>query len=57
MKAANRRLRWADRQPYAYWKGNQWVARQRQELLRCNVSDKQDWNARLYSQVKGFQFF
>ncbi|CAA7394046.1 unnamed protein product [Spirodela intermedia] len=61
MKAANRHLRWADREPYAYWKGNQWVDRRRQELLQCNVSDKQDWNARLYPQdwvaesQKGFE--
>lgn len=40
-----------DREPYAYWKGNPAVAVTRQELLNCNVSDKQDWNARVYIQV------
>lgn len=40
-----------DREPYAYWKGNPVVAETRMDLLKCNVSDKQDWNARVYAQV------
>lgn len=39
------------REPYAYWKGNPEVAETRKDLLKCNVSDTQDWNARLYAQV------
>jgi len=39
------------REPYAYWKGNPSVAETRQDLMKCNVSDKQEWNARLYEQV------
>lgn len=47
----NKRTEWIDREPYAYWKGNPWVAGHRQDLLKCNASETQDWNARLYVQV------
>ncbi|XP_042504695.1 O-glucosyltransferase rumi homolog [Macadamia integrifolia] len=50
LKEGNKRTTWNDREPYAYWKGNPEVALTRQELMKCNVSDKQDWNARLYKQ-------
>ncbi|GLT35960.1 hypothetical protein SLA2020_103680 [Shorea laevis] len=46
----NNRTGWMEREPYAYWKGNPAVAKTRQDLLRCNVSDKQDWGARVYAQ-------
>ncbi|KAK7406147.1 hypothetical protein VNO78_07767 [Psophocarpus tetragonolobus] len=46
----NRRIKWNDREPYAYWKGNPFVAETRQDLLKCNVSSTQDWNARLFVQ-------
>ncbi|KAI3783995.1 hypothetical protein L1987_43086 [Smallanthus sonchifolius] len=46
----NKRIEWIDREPYAYWKGNPWVAEHRKDLLTCNVSNTQDWNARLYIQ-------
>lgn len=52
MKEGNTRTQWRDREPYAYWKGNPVVAATRMDLLKCNVSDKQDWNARVYAQVK-----
>ncbi|KAK1315057.1 hypothetical protein QJS10_CPA06g00332 [Acorus calamus] len=45
MKVGNERLGWIDRIPYAYWKGNPTVAPTRGDLLRCNVSKTQDWNA------------
>lgn len=45
-----------DREPYAYWKGNPAVAETRQELMKCNVSDNQDWNARVYAQVTFLNF-
>ena len=51
LKEGNKKTKWEDRQPYAFWKGNPIVAFTRQDLLKCNVSDKQDWNARVYSQV------
>ncbi|XP_017240772.1 uncharacterized protein LOC108213484 [Daucus carota subsp. sativus] len=47
---ANSRTSWMDRDPYAYWKGNPLVSLSRIDLLKCNVSDKQDWNARVYLQ-------
>ncbi|KAE8022532.1 hypothetical protein FH972_008324 [Carpinus fangiana] len=50
LKEGNKRIRWMDRKPYAYWKGNPVVAVTRQELLKCNVSENQDWNARVYAQ-------
>ena len=51
LKEGNKRMRWMAREPYAYWKGNPSVALIRQELMKCNVSDNQDWNARVYAQV------
>lgn len=54
LKEGNARMKWVERQPYAYWKGNPVVAETRQDLLKCNVSEKQDWNARLYAQVLYF---
>lgn len=50
LKEGNKRTRWIDREPYAYWKGNPVVAATRMDLLKCNVSETQDWNARVYSQ-------
>ncbi|KAE8807114.1 protein O-glucosyltransferase 1-like [Hordeum vulgare] len=50
LSVGNKRVRWIDREPYAYWKGNPEVAAIRQELVKCNVSSKQEWNARIYKQ-------
>ena len=47
----NERVRWPERQPYAYWKGAPSRYRIRHELMRCNASNGQEWNARLFSQV------
>ncbi|EEE65104.1 hypothetical protein OsJ_20160 [Oryza sativa Japonica Group] len=45
------RVRWPEREPFAFWKGNPGVARIRGELMKCNpASDGKDWNARLFSQ-------
>ncbi|KAG2604272.1 hypothetical protein PVAP13_4NG044100 [Panicum virgatum] len=46
----NERVRWPERQPYAYWKGAPSRYRIRHELMRCNASNGQEWNARLFSQ-------
>ena len=51
LEEGNRRTKWVDREPYAYWKGNPVVADTLMDLLKCNVSDQQDWNARVYAQV------
>ncbi|XP_042506220.1 O-glucosyltransferase rumi homolog isoform X2 [Macadamia integrifolia] len=50
LKDGNKRSKWIDREPYAYWKGNPFVAPTRKDLMKCNVSEKDDWNARLYTQ-------
>ncbi|GKA97024.1 O-glucosyltransferase Rumi [Tanacetum coccineum] len=50
LEEGNTRTKWVDREPYAYWKGNPIVAETRMDLLKCNVSDQQDWNARVYAQ-------
>ncbi|XP_078182466.1 uncharacterized protein LOC144576087 isoform X2 [Carex rostrata] len=44
------KLKWKDREPYAFWKGNQYVAWTRGDLLQCNVSNGKEWNARLFGQ-------
>ncbi|KAG1355080.1 protein O-glucosyltransferase 1 [Cocos nucifera] len=48
LKEGNERVRWTDREPYAYWKGNPSVSAARRDLLKCNVSEARDWNARIY---------
>ncbi|KAG7986824.1 hypothetical protein I3843_03G101200 [Carya illinoinensis] len=50
IEEGNKKKRWMDREPYAYWKGNPLVSLSRHQLLKCNVSDTQDWNARIYVQ-------
>ncbi|KAM2975870.1 hypothetical protein FF1_001982 [Malus domestica] len=50
LEEGNKRSKWLDREPYAYWKGNPTIAEHRQELMTCNVSDQYDWYARLYAQ-------
>ena len=52
----NKKTRWKDREPYAYWKGNPKVAEKRKELVKCNVSDQEDWNARIYIKVPCFYY-
>uniref|UniRef100_A0ACD5XX20 Uncharacterized protein n=1 Tax=Avena sativa TaxID=4498 RepID=A0ACD5XX20_AVESA len=50
----NARLRWPDREPYAFWKGNPDMAEVRMDLFRCHNGSagagkarlfRQDWNA------------
>ncbi|XP_073123247.1 uncharacterized protein [Henckelia pumila] len=41
---------WMEKEPYSHWKGNPSVNPKRNDLLRCNVSQEQDWNARVYAQ-------
>ncbi|KAI3929980.1 hypothetical protein MKW98_004134 [Papaver atlanticum] len=50
IKEGNKKTKWMDRIRYAYWKGNPSVAPNRREFIKCNVSEKHDWNARLYAQ-------
>ncbi|KAJ7007642.1 uncharacterized protein [Populus alba] len=53
MVGGNKRIKWQDREPYAYWRGNPHVSPNREDLMKCNVSDKYDWLARLYEQNWG----
>ncbi|KAM7273786.1 hypothetical protein ACFE04_028450 [Oxalis oulophora] len=53
LKEGNKKTKWIEREPYAYWKGNPVVAATREDLMKCNVSEEQDWNARLYQQDWG----
>uniref|UniRef100_A0A5B7BFV0 Glycosyl transferase CAP10 domain-containing protein n=1 Tax=Davidia involucrata TaxID=16924 RepID=A0A5B7BFV0_DAVIN len=48
LEEGNNGVKWMEREPYAYWKGNTVVGAARRELAKCNVTDKQDWNARIY---------
>ncbi|KAB1205231.1 KDEL motif-containing protein 1 [Morella rubra] len=50
LKEGNKRTKWEDRVPYAYWRGNPYVTPTRGDLMKCNASDKADWNTRLYIQ-------
>ncbi|XP_051130884.1 uncharacterized protein LOC127251284 [Andrographis paniculata] len=50
IKEGNKRTKWEDRVPYAYWKGNPEVAPWRGDLMKCNATNQNDWNARLYVQ-------
>ncbi|EER87863.2 protein O-glucosyltransferase 1 [Sorghum bicolor] len=50
VRQENERVRWPVRQPYAFWKGNPEGYRIRHELMRCNASNGQEWNARLFTQ-------
>ncbi|KAK4411373.1 hypothetical protein Sango_0210300 [Sesamum angolense] len=48
LKEANERIKWKDREPYAFWKGNSKLGPARKDLVTCNVSNGQDWKARLF---------
>ncbi|KAL1142418.1 hypothetical protein V6Z11_A11G096000 [Gossypium hirsutum] len=53
IKKGRERIKWTKREPYAYWKGNPYVAKDRVDLLKCNLSDKNNWNGRIYKQDWG----
>ncbi|KAJ8748850.1 hypothetical protein K2173_013281 [Erythroxylum novogranatense] len=57
IKEGNKRTKWKDRVPYAYWRGNPNVAPTRRDLLKCNVSETHDWNTRLYTQIKNQVYY
>ncbi|KAF2616628.1 hypothetical protein F2Q68_00041862 [Brassica cretica] len=50
IKEGNKKVKWKDRVPYAYWKGNPMVSIARRNFMTCNVSDKYDPMVRLYVQ-------
>ncbi|KAL1549876.1 protein O-glucosyltransferase 1-like isoform X1 [Salvia divinorum] len=50
IKEGNKKIKWEDREPYAYWKGNPDVCPWRADLMKCNATPQTDWNTRLYVQ-------
>ncbi|KAF8108545.1 hypothetical protein N665_0108s0079 [Sinapis alba] len=51
IQEGNKNVKWEDRVPYAYWKGNPMVSLVRRNFMKCNVSDKyDDPMVRLYVQ-------
>ncbi|CAN1158801.1 O-glucosyltransferase rumi homolog [Linum perenne] len=50
LREGNQRSKWMNREPYAYWKGNPTVAETRMDLMKCNLSEEHDWNARVFAQ-------
>uniref|UniRef100_A0A5B7B314 Glycosyl transferase CAP10 domain-containing protein n=1 Tax=Davidia involucrata TaxID=16924 RepID=A0A5B7B314_DAVIN len=50
IKEGNKGTKWEDRVPLAYWRGNPHVAPTRADLMKCNVTAKDDWNTLLYVQ-------
>lgn len=51
IKESSKKIQWKDRIPYAFWKGNSYLSYARRILSTCNVTDEQDWNARVYPVV------
>lgn len=51
IKEGNKRIKWKDRVPLAYWKGNPHVDPSRRDLLKCNPTREQNWDTLLYVQV------
>ncbi|XP_042510434.1 O-glucosyltransferase rumi homolog [Macadamia integrifolia] len=50
LREANKKVKWSAREPYAHWKGNPYTSQNRQDLMKCNPSHNQEWNARIYAQ-------
>ncbi|XP_047158688.1 O-glucosyltransferase rumi homolog [Vigna umbellata] len=48
IQEGNKIVKWKDRIPYAFWKGNPKVSYVRGELGKCNATENHDWNARIY---------
>lgn len=51
IKEGNSMTQWKDRVAYAYWRGNPYVDPGRGDLLKCNATEHEEWNTRLYIQV------
>lgn len=51
IQEGNGRIKWKDREAYAYWKGNTRVGAARRDLAKCNASDQDDWKARIFEVV------
>ena len=55
IKQDNTIAKWKDMVPY--WRGNPSVSPTRKDLLKCNISNKDDWNTCLYTVVNIYIFF
>ncbi|KAK6918397.1 Glycosyl transferase CAP10 domain [Dillenia turbinata] len=53
LQDGNKRIKWKNREPFAYWKGNVYTGTIRRELRKCNISAKHDWKARIFEQDWG----
>lgn len=55
MEEGKKKKKFMEREAYAYWKGNPFVASpSREDLLTCNLSSQHDWNARIFIQVYAY---
>ncbi|XP_038906932.1 O-glucosyltransferase rumi-like isoform X2 [Benincasa hispida] len=52
IKEGNKRTKWKDRVPFAYWKGNPYVDPSRKDLLKCNLTQQHNWDTLLYVQAQ-----
>ncbi|VFQ75679.1 unnamed protein product [Cuscuta campestris] len=50
IKEGNKRRKWKDRVPLAYWKGNPKVTPSRADLIKCNLTRRHNFNTLLYVQ-------
>ncbi|KAL3517148.1 hypothetical protein ACH5RR_024050 [Cinchona calisaya] len=48
LKQSSDKVKWMDREPYAYWKGNTLLGPARRDLVKCNASKNKEWNTRIY---------
>lgn len=54
---ASKSMKWENRDPSAFWKGNPDVGSPiREELLKCNSSEEHDWRAQIFRQDWGAAF-
>ncbi|KAK4268783.1 hypothetical protein QN277_022024 [Acacia crassicarpa] len=49
MEEGNKKMKWEDRIPYAFWKGNPTTSGVRNKLIQCNASHQHDSYAHIYS--------
>ncbi|XP_054781795.1 uncharacterized protein LOC129288988 isoform X2 [Prosopis cineraria] len=49
IRQENGKMKWKDRTPYAFWKGNPTTSPTRNHLLKCNASRPHHSNAHIYS--------
>nr|KYP64423.1 KDEL motif-containing protein 1 [Cajanus cajan] len=48
IEEGNKKIKWKDRLPYAFWKGNTMVSYKRYDLTKCNASDQHHSYAHIY---------